>query len=81
MLSGTFCTWVVTASDSLSYVLTDYWFKCSAERIASLVNSKGGQNAFVYRYQHKVRSAKVQSAFTSSSRCATTNACRNNLNA
>ena len=44
--------------DSLSYVLTDYWFKCSSERIAALVR-QGGQNAFVYRFQHNVSFPKL----------------------
>eukprot|EP00040_Diaphanoeca_grandis_P022620 m.121955 g.121955 ORF g.121955 m.121955 type:complete len:591 (+) comp28892_c0_seq1:164-1936(+) len=37
--------------DSLSYVLTDYWFKCSANHLAAMYNA-AGLNAFVYRYQH-----------------------------
>lgn len=39
------------ARDSLSEVLTDYWFKCSAGRIAGAV-AAGGGNAYVYRYDH-----------------------------
>ena len=39
------------ARDSLSYVLTDYWFKCSASKIA-LAASKEGLNSFVYRFDH-----------------------------
>jgi len=37
--------------DSLSYVLTDYWFKCSTERIAGSFASRG-LSTFLYRYDH-----------------------------
>jgi acetylcholinesterase/cholinesterase len=43
-------TWHDTR-DSLSYVLTDYWFKCSGNYIAKLVDA-AGLNAFVYRFEH-----------------------------
>ncbi len=43
-------TWHDTR-DSLSYVLTDYWFKCSANHIAALYDA-AGLNAYVYRFQH-----------------------------
>jgi len=39
------------ARDSLSYILTDYWFKCSAAKIA-LAASKKGMNSYVYRFDH-----------------------------
>jgi len=39
--------------DSLSYVLTDFWFKCSAEFIANAA-FKAGQKTFVYRFDHIV---------------------------
>eukprot|EP01065_Artemidia_motanka_P053040 TRINITY_DN9745_c0_g1_i1.p1 TRINITY_DN9745_c0_g1~~TRINITY_DN9745_c0_g1_i1.p1 ORF type:complete len:587 (+),score=202.29 TRINITY_DN9745_c0_g1_i1:96-1763(+) len=37
--------------DSLSYVLTDFWFKCASEYIAGNA-ALGGQNVFFYRFQH-----------------------------
>lgn len=39
--------------DSLSYVLTDFWFKCSAEAIANYV-SNAGLPTYVYRFNHIV---------------------------
>eukprot|EP01062_Namystynia_karyoxenos_P033610 TRINITY_DN24729_c0_g4_i2.p1 TRINITY_DN24729_c0_g4~~TRINITY_DN24729_c0_g4_i2.p1 ORF type:complete len:435 (+),score=158.05 TRINITY_DN24729_c0_g4_i2:400-1704(+) len=39
--------------DSLSYVLTDFWFKCASEHIAAAA-AAAGQPVFVYRYQHVV---------------------------
>ena len=39
------------ARDSLSEVLTDYWFKCASGRIAGAV-AAGGSEAYVYRYDH-----------------------------
>ena len=39
------------ARDSLSYVLTDYWFKCSSARMAALADAQG-QPAYVYRFNH-----------------------------
>jgi len=44
--------------DSLSYVLTDYWFKCSAARIAELT-AQSGQPAFVYRFEHLLSFAEL----------------------
>ena len=40
------------ARDALSYVLTDFWFKCSAHRIAKAA-AAGGWPAWVYRYNHE----------------------------
>lgn len=37
--------------DSLSYVITDYWFKCSTARLAAAF-SAAGLDAFLYRYDH-----------------------------
>eukprot|EP00939_MAST-03C_sp_MAST-3C-sp1_P003400 g3400.t1 len=37
--------------DSLSYVLTDFWFKCSSARIAAAAVAKN-HSAFVYRFDH-----------------------------
>ena len=37
--------------DSLSYVLTDYWFKCASERIAKAA-AAALQPVFVYRFDH-----------------------------
>jgi carboxylesterase type B len=39
------------ARDSLSYVLTDFWFKCSSSSIALAVR-KAGMDAWVYRFDH-----------------------------
>lgn len=39
------------ARDSLSYVLTDFWFKCASERIAAAAIAKG-KTAYVYRFDH-----------------------------
>jgi carboxylesterase type B len=39
--------------DSLSFVLTDYWFKCSAMHIAGLA-AEQGIDAYVYRFDHIV---------------------------
>lgn len=44
--------------DSLSYVLTDYWFKCSAHHIAAAYAAAGLQT-FVYRFQHLVSFAAL----------------------
>ena len=44
--------------DSLSYVVTDYWFKCSNERIASSF-SAAGLPVFLYRYDHVLSFPKV----------------------
>lgn len=37
--------------DSLSYVMTDFWFKCATEYIAANVVKNGG-HAYVYRFDH-----------------------------
>lgn len=44
--------------DSLSYVLTDYWFKCSAQHMAGAYAAAGLQT-FVYRFQHLVSFAAL----------------------
>lgn len=48
--------------DLLSYVLTDYWFKCSAYRIAALT-AAAGLKAFVYRFSHVVSFSEVFTQF------------------
>ena len=44
--------------DSLSYVLTDYWFKCSSARMATAFD-RAGLKAFVYRFQHVLSFGKM----------------------
>ena len=46
------------ARDSLSYVLTDFWFKCSGSRMASLADNYGSP-AYVFRYDHVLSIAKM----------------------
>lgn len=44
--------------DSLSYVLTDFWFKCASARFALLADSQG-QPSWSYRFQHVPSFAKL----------------------
>mmetsp|Transcript_34219 Transcript_34219/g.89789 ORF Transcript_34219/g.89789 Transcript_34219/m.89789 type:complete len:577 (-) Transcript_34219:87-1817(-) len=44
--------------DSMSYMLTDYWFKCSAEYIAAKA-SAAGVASYVYRFNHLVSFASL----------------------
>lgn len=48
--------------DSLSYVLTDYWFKCSSEQIA-LAADRANMSSFVYRFDHVISFPQLYPAF------------------